>query len=1065
MKLKSTLKRRLVLPFIGLFLALSSIFTPVNSVYAEPETTPIVEEISPETTETTTENEENTSETNSEQTTAETADQTCYDQVSGIGWLICPSTGVFAQAIDAIYGIIKDLLTIDPITSNSGSPIYIVWQYARDITNIIFVIMILIIIWSQLTGVGINNYGIKKTLPRLIVAAILVNLSFIICSLAVDVSNILGVTLRGFFEGVEDTAILNGNLSSASVSWTNMVAALTGGTGLAALGIGLTGGIGHFLWVLIGAVIGALLSVFVGLVTIALRQALVAMLIMISPLAFVAYLLPNTEKYFEKWKDTLFSMLIFFPMFSVLFGAAGLAGWAIIASSKGAFGIIIGMAVQVMPLLLSISLLKMSNTALGTISNKLSSLTNHGASAAKTWTGSHAEQRKQNYLANAATPSASLRRYLDQRQRLRDLDIEHTTKIRSDIAERYAQGVIRGKHNYHATGGAKTDEQGNIIRDKNGRPIFADAEGFRTNRYTRNAARASASSMETDNAAKDTAHVLGNYSSYHNKSPLDHQIASRTMQAYMNTARTEITAVNDNEADVDWLVNQYLEVATGKKYRDKNGNLTVNPHDTPEYRHFITAAGGGLGETGSESVMAQIIEKAAKNEARHRKETAILQSKFKYTKGDARSMLVGYYVNDDGLAVDKTGKTLESTPGYLLKNDPEKLVPYDLHDENGDAYYNMTDQRGNFITRVYKKNSAAMKEILTNFDMPINDPINGLYGILAGHQEGEFANVGLPDVGLARLSTTIGRGILSSHFKEKAAFAGPMYATAVMNQYIKDYVHQNIARLDNLIKTGKAGSFNVQDRSELIQLSLLMDPKNWEKLFPEDSLRSYVNVNGEPLKGTKVDEDGSFIKDENGNYIDVPHDQATHEELFATVRKKWLIPLAPRLASMMSRYTQGTADNQKPGTDDQWEKFYASLQNYNDPALKKKYGLEDPFAEQQGFYNISRDLKERLHPRRQRFGQPRSAYSTNDPASSSTILRDNSFEVETYIEQLKDEYRYDPEEYANAILDYFDQQSQIDPTFSRAFETFSAYTDDPTLTVDELEEYAIEAFRSHFSAD
>ena len=1127
MKLKSGIKKRFLLPLFGLLFASIGAFTPVKLALAEPSTgqtdnAPETSESNANDTINTSENQDNTrtennngnnSENNNgnrgentnqnnrdqDQNDEEETENTCYDQVEGIGWLICPTTGVLANAIDSIYGIIENFLIIDPITANEKSPIYIVWQYARDITNIVFVIMLLVVVWSQLTGVGISNYGVKKVLPRLIIVAILVNLSFILCALAVDASNILGVTLKGFFTSVEETAIKNLDIKTTGISWTNLVTALTTGTAAGGIAIGLSGGLSQFLWMLIGAVFGAVLAVFVGLVTIALRQAVVAMLIMISPLAFVAYLLPNTEKYFKKWKSTLFSMLVFYPMFSLLFGASQLAGWAIIASANSAFGVILGMTVQVLPLFLSVSLMKMSNTALGAVSGFLGGFAIRGSNSARGWANSHREMARQHYIANANTPTAGLRRYLDGRRRLREIDTKNSMDIRVSNAEKYAQGVIRGKPSYFATSGFLKDQDGNVIRDKDGNPIPIDNLGFKTNRYTRNAAKVGALAMETENAAKDTAHIIGNFGSYHGRSLQDRQLSSRVMNAYKNSVRTEITAVNDNEADVEWLVNQYLDITKGAGYKrelkgiDAAAKLAKQNaktdaeraaieskyarkraefiHSTPEYRHFITAAGGSLGERGTESVLSQVIEKAAKNETRHRKQARILASKYKYNKAEARAMCVGYYVDDNGLAIDKnTGKTLEDTPGYLLKHDPSKLNAYDLHDDDGEPYYNMTDQDGKFVTRVYRKDGPLVKELLTGFDMPINDPINGLYGILTGHEKGEFANVGLPDVGLANFSTTIGRGLLAAKFKEKAAFAGPMYSTSVMNRYIKDYVHQNMARLDNLIKTGKAGSFNVQDRAELEQLANLMNPENWEKLFPEDSLRSYRNVNGEPLKGTAVDENGNFLKDEKGNTISVDPEEATYEELFATVRKKWLNPIAPKLASMMSRYTQGTADNQKPGTDDKWTALYDALQNYNNPELQKKYHLGDPFAAQTGFYDISREIKNQIHPRHKKGKDTsRSAYSTDNPASSETILNDHTTpDIDpnpfSELDNLREEYSYDAEKFAENILNFLEDYIKEHPNYANIYDAVSSYIHDaPYDDVEELYNEIHDIFDSYFS--
>ena len=64
--------------------------------------------------------------------------------------------------------------------------------------------MFLFIIYSEATGNGfgaMNNYSIKKTLPRLIMFAALVNLSCWICAAAVEVSNIVGSGMYNLFAG------------------------------------------------------------------------------------------------------------------------------------------------------------------------------------------------------------------------------------------------------------------------------------------------------------------------------------------------------------------------------------------------------------------------------------------------------------------------------------------------------------------------------------------------------------------------------------------------------------------------------------------------------------------------------------------------------------------------------------------------------------------------------------------------------------------------------------------------------------------------------------------------
>ena len=136
-----------------------------------------------------------------------TSGDSCKDSLGALGWIVCPATGKIAEAVDSLYNLIEDFLVIDPIPTEDGTPVYEIWKYFRGFTNIVFIIFLLIVIYSQITGYGISNYGIKKALPKLIVMAVMVNLSFLICLLAVDVSNIIGASLRGIFENIEASTL------------------------------------------------------------------------------------------------------------------------------------------------------------------------------------------------------------------------------------------------------------------------------------------------------------------------------------------------------------------------------------------------------------------------------------------------------------------------------------------------------------------------------------------------------------------------------------------------------------------------------------------------------------------------------------------------------------------------------------------------------------------------------------------------------------------------------------------------------------------------------------------
>ncbi|AJA06679.1 hypothetical protein TM7x_00060 [Candidatus Nanosynbacter lyticus] len=244
--------------------------------------------------------------------------------VDGVGWLVCPLMSFAGSLGDASYSAISQFLSIDPgifkNDSTSGG-LKQAWDFFRDIANATFALIFLWVIFSQISNVGISNYGIKRILPRLIIGALLVNLSFYLCQLAVDLSNILGFSLKGVLEGAASGIDTQ---SAATGSFYNLIAA-----GLTLVGVGLF----IFLAVSIPTILALLLALLVVLVILIVRQSAIILLIAISPLAFAAWLLPNTENLFKKWVSVFRGLLIVFPVISLLYGAGKLAGAVLAASA------------------------------------------------------------------------------------------------------------------------------------------------------------------------------------------------------------------------------------------------------------------------------------------------------------------------------------------------------------------------------------------------------------------------------------------------------------------------------------------------------------------------------------------------------------------------------------------------------------------------------------------------------------------------------------------------------------------------------------------------------------
>ncbi|QQR52859.1 hypothetical protein IPG36_01930 [bacterium] len=232
----------------------------------------------------------------------------------GFTWLICGTIEWSLGVIDWIRNtVIIPLLQQAPLDKDAADikPLYDIWSGMRNVASVVLILLFLVIIFG--TAIGYDNYTIKKTLPRLIATAILMPLSWYICVFMVDLGNILG-------QGI--VAITAPLIPDPKIDFTSPVSELVYTAGGGVL-LGVTGFTAYtgMLWpILLGILIG-LVATFA---TLILRNVLILVLIVISPLAALTYILPNTSKYFSKWLDNLIRLILMYPLIVLLFEAGRL---------------------------------------------------------------------------------------------------------------------------------------------------------------------------------------------------------------------------------------------------------------------------------------------------------------------------------------------------------------------------------------------------------------------------------------------------------------------------------------------------------------------------------------------------------------------------------------------------------------------------------------------------------------------------------------------------------------------------------------------------------------------
>ncbi len=162
------------------------------------------------------------------------------------------------------------------------------WPIVRDFANMLVILALIII--SVATIIRYKDYEAKKLLPTLIIAAILINFSLVICAVFIDGSNIV---MKAFTDSGGNGVI------------NNIDSKVTTGIENAWNGVSDTEqGILTFSMKTIGEIFFNTMSGLVELLyffLFAFRIFALWMLLILSPLAFACFILPSTRKVFDMW--------------------------------------------------------------------------------------------------------------------------------------------------------------------------------------------------------------------------------------------------------------------------------------------------------------------------------------------------------------------------------------------------------------------------------------------------------------------------------------------------------------------------------------------------------------------------------------------------------------------------------------------------------------------------------------------------------------------------------------------------------------------------------------------
>ena len=181
------------------------------------------------------------------------------------------------------------------------------WEVVLNLTNMVFIIFLLVIAFA--TVFKVESYSYKKLLPTLVIVAILVNFSKVICGVLIDASQIV---MLAFLDPIRDTALQNLTM----LFQLNNLFEFQGGVVDDLFKDTKDLSAEYLLAILVVAVMMAVmvLVLFVYLIVFLGRIVIFWIVTVLSPLAFVCAILPATKKYFSEWMETFSRYLIVGPL-------------------------------------------------------------------------------------------------------------------------------------------------------------------------------------------------------------------------------------------------------------------------------------------------------------------------------------------------------------------------------------------------------------------------------------------------------------------------------------------------------------------------------------------------------------------------------------------------------------------------------------------------------------------------------------------------------------------------------------------------------------------------------
>ncbi|MBI2591722.1 MAG: hypothetical protein HYW34_03540 [Candidatus Brennerbacteria bacterium] len=185
------------------------------------------------------------------------------------------------------------------------------WNITSALANLGFVLFIIVIAFA--TVVRWPGYGLKEILRKLIAAALLVNFSLLIAFIFIDFSNIL----TSYFLSVSTAKGTSINVASSLAKAFQVQSIRESPTSTpTSLGEQFTTGLTSIIFQVIFNII-IIITLTALAAMLGIRYIALTILLILAPLAWLFWILPFTQKWWNQWWDAFIKWVVFAPAVSL----------------------------------------------------------------------------------------------------------------------------------------------------------------------------------------------------------------------------------------------------------------------------------------------------------------------------------------------------------------------------------------------------------------------------------------------------------------------------------------------------------------------------------------------------------------------------------------------------------------------------------------------------------------------------------------------------------------------------------------------------------------------------